>query len=135
MLNHYSNETTTISLMSRKELIETTKCLMPCLFMEYKVSVYYIFLKTILFLMYVNCAAHWRSNRLSKSIWQFYSLFDTSIWSNDDSSQGTRVISHYFICSRHRRNPRIVYWIQLSYGLGPHEVVLQTSLQLLFPIV
>lgn len=42
MLNHYSNERTTISLMSREELIETTKCLMPCSFMEYKVSVYQI---------------------------------------------------------------------------------------------
>ena len=52
MLNHYSNERTTISLMSRKELIETTKCLMPCSFMEYKVSVCIIHLlnKTILFL-------------------------------------------------------------------------------------
>ena len=60
MLNHYSNERTTISLMSREELIETTKCLMPCSFMEYKVSVYYVHMlsKTILFLMYVNFAAY-----------------------------------------------------------------------------
>ena len=38
MMQHYSDEKTRSAMMSRVELIEETKCLMPCTFMEYKVS-------------------------------------------------------------------------------------------------
>ena len=38
MMQHYSDEKTRSAMMSRVELIGETKCLMPCTFMEYKVS-------------------------------------------------------------------------------------------------
>ena len=40
MLKRYTQERNRASMMYRNELIEASKCLMPCSFMEYKVSRY-----------------------------------------------------------------------------------------------
>ena len=37
MLKQYDQEQWTVYMMGMEELIETTKCLLPCTFMEYKV--------------------------------------------------------------------------------------------------
>ena len=38
MLKKYSDESTSFSKMHKKELLEKSKCLIPCIFTEYKVT-------------------------------------------------------------------------------------------------
>ena len=42
MLKRYGNENERFSWMYRKQIIDATKCLMPCYFMKYRVIIIFI---------------------------------------------------------------------------------------------
>ena len=50
MLKRYGNENERFSWMYRKQIIDATKCLMPCYFMKYKVIIIFIIFLFTMFL-------------------------------------------------------------------------------------
>ena len=48
LLNKYANEYERIASMVRNEILEDTRCLIPCTFMEYKVCKYFLAAKAAL---------------------------------------------------------------------------------------
>ena len=52
MLKRYGNENERFSWMYRKQIIDATKCLMPCYFMKYRVIIIFIILLQYLLCFY-----------------------------------------------------------------------------------